>query len=415
MAQDGLTGFTFDFGKVPSIADAHLYDELSLQDRVILGIDDELPVTSYGLELTIGRGEALVMGRMIKVTNPITLEVPSLFQGYLVAEVDLAQYNDHSGDIGKEDYRFTLNQATIKIVSTLTDTSSMHDAVIGTISATSTNINFTKDYNFYNPDLFRRSIVTIEDHNGAGFVNNFEIGSTNARADDHTHTMILPIAVNADTPLNIDDIPAYNFDAIADAGGFTGTLPVSSSNNFNRLEHRWTQTGSNNRIVQTMYVSETNNGEQGTYQRFHTGSTWGAWKRLANANDLANFVSWSTAKGYQLTTNYTQNPIYLTEQSGILSINYGGGLKNISGDGDVTIGTTVGLGISLPMYTIRGALGNASDGTPMGTFRWLSNGNIIINLNATGGAPADYFDFGGSGASQNQYAPLVNSNYNQSL
>lgn len=417
MAQDGLTGFTFDFAKVPAIADAHLYKELSIQqDRLILGVDDELPVTSYGLELTIGRGEALVMGRMIKVTNPITLEVPSLFQGYLVAEVDLAQYNDHSGDIGKEDYRFTLNQATIKIVSTLTDTSSMHDAVIGTISATSTSINFTKDWNFYNSGVFLRSIDNIPSSTDKyGYGNNFMIGSTSNSNDDHSNSLMLPIMANSNNPINVDETPSYNYDVIADTGGLTGTLPIGPNDPYTRLEYRWLQTRSVNRIHETLYASHDNNNNQGVYHRFHTGTAWGPWKKYMDSSDLAEFVAWSTSKGYQLTTNFTQNPIYLTEQSGQVSINYGGSLKNISGVGDVTIGTTVGLGIALPMYTIRGAIANPTDGTPSGSFRWLTNGDIIINFNSELGTQGDYFEFGGSGGSQNQYTPLANSNYNQSL
>lgn len=422
MAQDGLTGFTFDFAKVPAITDAHLYKELSIQqDRLILGVDDELPVTSYGLELTIGRGEALVMGRMIKVTNPITLEVPSLFKGYLVAEVDLAQYNDHSGDIGKEDYRFTLNQATIKIVSTLTNTSSMHDAVIGTISATSTSINFTKDWNFYNSGVFLRSIDNIPSSTDKyGYGNNFMIGSTSNSNDDHSNSLMLPILANSNNQLNVDDTPAYNFDAISDAGGFTGTLPVPSGViDYSRLEYRWAQTRSVNRIFEKLYITAGGgNNYEGVYIRWHGGTTWYPWQKVATTSNLADLSGYTSGKWVNVPENqYMTGNIQIGVQSGVLTIGWGGSFKGAMGAGDTVVANTAQLGIPLPMMIIRGAMSNASSETPHGgSFRWLTNGDIVINMSsAITSTNSSYYEFGGSGPSKTQFQPLTNAQYNSSL
>lgn len=422
MAQDGLTGFTFDFAKVPAIADAHLYKELSIQqDRLILGVDDELPVTSYGLELTIGRGEAIVMGRMIKITDPITLNVPSLFQGYLVAEVDLAQYNDHSGDIESEDYKFTLNQATIKIVSTLTDTSSVHDAVIGTISATSTSINFTKDWNFYNSGVFLRSIDNIPSSTDKyGYGNNFMIGSTSNSNDDHSNSLMLPIMANSNNQLNVDDTPAYNFDAISDTGGFTGTLPVPSEViPYSRLEYRWTQTRSVNRIFEKLYITTGGgNNYEGVYIRWHGGTTWYPWQKIATTSNLADLSGYTSGKWINVPENqYMTGNIQIAVQSGVLTIGWGGNFKGAMGAGDTVVANTAQLGIPLPMMIIRGALSNVSSETPHGgSFRWLTNGDITINLSsAINSTSGSYYEFGGSGPSKTQFQPLANAQYNSSL
>lgn len=418
MAQDGLTGFTFDFAKVPAIADAHLYKELSIQqDRLILGVDDELPVTSYGLELTIGRGEAIVMGRMIKITDPITLKVPSLFQGYLVAEVDLAQYNDHSGDIESEDYKFTLNQATIKIVSTITDSVTMHDAVIGVISATSTSINFTKDWNFYNSGVFLRSIDNIPSSTDKyGYGNNFMIGSTSNSNDDHSNSLMLPILANSNNPVNVDDTPSYNYDAVSDDGGFTGTLPTSTAR-FSRLEYRWLQTGSVNRIMERIFLSE-NDAQQGEYQRYHVGVNWGPWKKIATTSNLADLSGYTSGKWINVPENqYMTGNIQIGVQSGVLTIGWGGNFKSTMGAGDTVVANTAQLGIPLPMMIIRGAVSNVSSETPHGgSFRWLTNGDITINLSsAITSTSSSYYEFGGSGPSKTQFQPLANAQYNSSL
>lgn len=419
MAQDGLTGFTFDFAKVPAIADAHLYKELSIQqDRLILGVDDELPVTSYGLELTIGRGEAIVMGRMIKITDPITLKVPSLFQGYLVAEVDLAQYNDHSGDIESEDYKFTLNQATIKIVSTITDSVTMHDAVIGVISATSTSINFTKDWNFYNSGVFLRSIDNIPSSTDKyGYGNNFMIGSTSNSNDDHSNSLMLPILANSNNPVNVDDTPSYNYDAVSDDGGFTGTLPTSTAR-FSRLEYRWLQTGSVNRIMERIFLSE-NDAQQGEYQRYHVGVNWGPWKKVATTADLATFSQWSSAKSTRFNIpTFSTSPITITEQSGIITLSWGGSIIGGLPDSDTILFNTSDAApdYPLPRSLAKGFLINASDKTlPAVPVRWQTNGNVTANPAGAITAGSQYWELGLTTTSQDIYNPLKNANYSSNL
>lgn len=422
MAQKNLNGYTFDHAPVSASADGNLYNELSLEDRVIKGYADELPVTAYNLKMTIGAGQFLSRGRLVEVKGPIDIDVPPFYSGYLIAHLDLSQINDYTGDPSTTEYRFVLNQADIRLTKApLTDSPDIHETIIGTVSSTSTNVTFTKDWRFFNPDLLRRNTEIIGSSTpNFGYANNYRLGSTSTAVDDHSDTLLLPIMANSNNQLNVDDTPAYNFDAISDTGGFTGTLPVPSDIvPYSRLEYRWTQTRSVNRIFEKLHVTTGGgNNYEGVYIRWHAGTAWSVWQKVATTSNLADLSGYTSGKWINVPENqYMTGNIQIAIQSGVVTIGWGGNFKSTMGAGDTVVANTAQLGIPLPMMIIRGAVSNVSSETPHGgSFRWLTNGDITINLSsAITSTSSSYYEFGGSGPSKTQFQPLANAQYNSSL
>lgn len=137
MAQDGLTGNTFDFAKVDALGDAALYQNLSQSDVVLSGID----ITHKEGGVAFGFGYFIGSGRVHKITDAITVGLDSSMNGYIVARINLAVENDHSGDPWTSDYKFTLNQSEIVFVNELAD----EDIVFGRVS----NGEFLKSSTFF--------------------------------------------------------------------------------------------------------------------------------------------------------------------------------------------------------------------------------------------------------------------------
>lgn len=301
MAQKNMTGYTFDHAPVPASADGNLYNELSLEDRVIKGYADELPVTSYKLKMTIGAGQFLSRGRLVEVKGPIDIDVPPLYRGYLIAHLDLSQINDYTSDPSTTEYQFLLNQADIRLTQApLANTPDVHDTIIGTVSATSTNVKFTKDWRFFNPDLLRRNTEIIGSNiPNFGYGNNYRLGSTSTAVDDHSDTLLLPILANSNNQVNIDDVPPYNYDAISDEDGFTGTLPPVTPELavYSRLEYRWTQTRAYSRVFEKFYVTGwLESSDEGIWIRWHSGVGWTSWQKVATTRDLADLSRFSQNK-----------------------------------------------------------------------------------------------------------------------
>lgn len=146
-----LQGFQFDKMQAYPTTDASLFSYLA-GDRsfIIPNRGNELNVTTSELNITVDTGEALILGRQIKITEPMVLTIGANQNGYLVIEIDLSKSNTSTGTPGQADYEPINNQLLLKFVNNLTqdninDGGLIYQFNLGTVSSTSNSITFVKN------------------------------------------------------------------------------------------------------------------------------------------------------------------------------------------------------------------------------------------------------------------------------
>ena len=82
---------------ISSLQDALLYGSVVQTDYIISGYGDELAMSTTGLTITFGDGQAIIQGRTINVTGSETLEVEANTSGYIVLRYDLTQATGYEG------------------------------------------------------------------------------------------------------------------------------------------------------------------------------------------------------------------------------------------------------------------------------------------------------------------------------
>lgn len=167
-----LQGFQFDKMQAYPTTDASLFSYLA-GDRsfIIPNRGNELNVTTSELNITVDTGEALILGRQIKITEPMLLTIGANQSGYLVIEIDLSKANTSTGTPGQADYEPINNQLSLKFVNNLTqdninDGGLIYHFNLGSVSSTSNSITFVKnekvDYSYC--DLLFEGAVPPEEN-----------------------------------------------------------------------------------------------------------------------------------------------------------------------------------------------------------------------------------------------------------
>lgn len=165
-----LQGFQFDKMQAYPTTDASLFSYFA-GDRsfIIPNRGNELNVTTSELNITVDTGEALILGRQIKITEPMVLTIGANQSGYLVIEIDLSKANTSTGTPGQPDYEPINNQLSLKFVNNLTqdninDGGLIYQFNLGTVSSTSNSITFNKASNImggiYRKQLFEGAVKT---------------------------------------------------------------------------------------------------------------------------------------------------------------------------------------------------------------------------------------------------------------
>lgn len=146
-----ITGYQFDKAKVSASKDAAIYNALAGGRSFILDNQGHgLTVTTLGLNVTVATGMALVVGRLVEVTEPETITIPINSSGYLAICIDLSESNTSKGSALTNDYVFTNNQVSIKFVSNLTQQSIADGGLVymfslGKITSDASTARFTVD------------------------------------------------------------------------------------------------------------------------------------------------------------------------------------------------------------------------------------------------------------------------------
>lgn len=116
-----ITGSTFDRMRVTPVDDSRTYYGLAKRNFIIKNIyGDGFAQTVNGLEVTLAPGAAVIEGRFVESTEPVTLAVPANSKGHLVITIDLSKENTSTGTPGQPDYSPVNNQVSMRVVTTLT-------------------------------------------------------------------------------------------------------------------------------------------------------------------------------------------------------------------------------------------------------------------------------------------------------
>lgn len=146
-----LKGYQFDRETVNAGADGSVYSFLNAnRSEIIEGRGSEFLVTTSGLNATISSGEAIIMGRLVKITGSETIAIPANSSGYLVIEIDLSKTNNSTGTVGQSDYIVENNQLNIKFVTQLVQDDLNNGGLLyhfnlGNVSSSTSSLVFTKN------------------------------------------------------------------------------------------------------------------------------------------------------------------------------------------------------------------------------------------------------------------------------
>ena len=108
-----ITMYQSDRNYVTPANDASLYSALSGDSSGVLKRGNQLKITVNGLVATVDTGQAVVLGRLIEVTEPVSFTLPASTTGNVVIAVDLSKSNDVIGQIGQSNYQITVNQVYV--------------------------------------------------------------------------------------------------------------------------------------------------------------------------------------------------------------------------------------------------------------------------------------------------------------
>ncbi|CAD19145.1 hypothetical protein [Oenococcus phage fOg44] len=132
--------------------DASLYDALAQYQSRIINRGNKFNITIDGLVATINTGQAIIQGRLVKVTEPEQITLPANASGNINIVIDLTQTNTVSGNHGDSDYAVSVNQVYLAAVtgtSTQEDLNNggfIYNFPLASFTSTTTSANITSTH-----------------------------------------------------------------------------------------------------------------------------------------------------------------------------------------------------------------------------------------------------------------------------
>lgn len=105
-----ITMYQSDRNFVTPANDASLYAAISGDTSGVLKRGNGLKITVNGLTATVDTGQAVVLGRLIEVTEPVSFTLPGSSSGNIVIVIDLSKANTVVGQAGTPNYQIKVNQ-----------------------------------------------------------------------------------------------------------------------------------------------------------------------------------------------------------------------------------------------------------------------------------------------------------------
>ena len=146
--------------------DASLYSGLIGDRNGLLNRDNKMMISTSGLVATIGTGQAIIQGRLIKITAPEQLTLPANSSGSICLVVDLTQTNTVSGTAGEADYGVDVNQVYLAVMTgaltqdDLNNGGFIYDFPLASFTTTSSTISIGSQASLLN-DTGRITIPTM--------------------------------------------------------------------------------------------------------------------------------------------------------------------------------------------------------------------------------------------------------------
>lgn len=234
-----LTGYTFD--KAPVAANR----ESIMNDKFNFGISTVIPqrrnsmaLHTSGLKVTVDTGFAIIQGRLVEISSPETINIPTNSKGFVVITLDLSKNNPTTGTPYQSDYSFTLAQARVEFVTTLVKADTNEDNPIFTfqlasVSSNASNATITINESAYKDLVVSNDGVLIGDDESK-FKSKI-IGNTWSAGNDGTGELVISpktgkqVIIKEDVTGNAAGINAGNssFTNIGSTGRATITIDVS--------------------------------------------------------------------------------------------------------------------------------------------------------------------------------------------
>lgn len=112
-----ITMYQSDRNTVSPANDASLYSAITNGQSLILPRGNKFNITTNGLTVTVGTGQAIIQGRLVEILTPETLTLPANSSGNICIVVDLTKTNDVSGSVGTPNYSVKVNQVYLAAVT----------------------------------------------------------------------------------------------------------------------------------------------------------------------------------------------------------------------------------------------------------------------------------------------------------
>lgn len=145
-----ITMYQSDRNFVTPTNDASLYSALSGDTSGVINRGNKLAMTVNGLTVTVDTGQAIVLGRLIEVTEKMTFTLPSNASGNICIVIDLSKANTVVGQAGQNNYQVTVNQVYVAGVTgplvqdDINNGGFIYELPLGTFSSTATTATVTQ-------------------------------------------------------------------------------------------------------------------------------------------------------------------------------------------------------------------------------------------------------------------------------
>lgn len=156
-----IKGYTFDKAPVPANRDSIVLDKFNFgQSTVIPQRRNGMALHTSGLKVTVDTGFAIIQGRLVEISAPETINIPTNSKGYVVITLDLSKNNPTTGTPFQYDYTFTLAQARVEFVTTLVNADTNEDNPIYTFQLASVSSNASSASVTINESAYKDLVVS---------------------------------------------------------------------------------------------------------------------------------------------------------------------------------------------------------------------------------------------------------------
>lgn len=139
-----ITMYQSDRNFVTPANDASLYSALSGDTSGVINRGNKLKMTVSGLTVTVDTGQAVILGRLVEVTEKMTFTLPSNASGNVCIVIDLSKANTVVGQAGQNNYQVTVNQVYVAgitgnlVQDDINNGGFIYELPLGTFSSTAT-------------------------------------------------------------------------------------------------------------------------------------------------------------------------------------------------------------------------------------------------------------------------------------